>query len=127
MLSRRKLLAGAATAAVVAPTAASALPARVLEKAPLPPPSLPGFLPCDGRELPICDYERLFEAVKHACSWSAHTQTFRVPDARALSKRYPVLANGAVLLEDVISTGHDPRVPAGVILLMEKAPNEADL
>ena len=115
MITRRALFVGAAAVAV-APTAATALPARVLDKA----PSLPGFIPCDGRELPICDYEKLFEMVKHACSWSAHTQTFRLPDSRRLSEQYPMLANGVVVLEDVIATGHDPRVPAGVILLMEK-------
>lgn len=107
MISRRMFFAGAAALAV-APKPAAALPARLLD-----------FVPCDGRELPIADYEQLFEVLKHACSWSVNTQTFRVPDMRAMATRYSVLANGVILLEDVISTGHDPRVPPGVILLME--------
>jgi microcystin-dependent protein len=118
MISRRMFFAGAAALAV-APTAmpAAALPARLLESSALPPPA--GFIPCDGRELPIAGYEQLFEMLKHTGSWSADTQTFRVPDMRAMAAECPVLANGVIVLEDVIATGHDPRVPAGTILLME--------
>lgn len=116
MTTRRALLTGAAAVAV-APTAATALPARVIEKA----KPLLHFVPCDGRELRICDYPELFRVIRDAYgSWSATTLTFCVPDSRALAEQHPVLAEGVVVLEDVISTGHDPRVPAGVILLMEK-------
>ena len=118
MLSRRKLFVGAAAVAV-APTAAAALPARVLDKA----PSLPGFIPCDGRELPICDYEKLFEMVKHAYSWAADTQTFRVPDLRGRARVFDqqgLLARPDDRLPVVmhIATGEDERVPAGVVLPM---------
>ena len=113
MISRRHMLLGTTAAMVVAPAAATALPARVLDAKPL------DFVPCDGRELPIAGYEKLFEVLKSSCSWSADMQTFRVPDMRGLSAQYPVLANDMIVLEDVISTGHDPRAPTGTILLME--------
>lgn len=114
MITRRALFAGAAAVAV-APTAAAALPARVLDKA----PSLPGFIPCDGRELPICDYEKLFEMVKHAYSLAADTQTFRVPDLRVRiwSDSDPDL-NRVLPADYVIATGEDERVPVGAIMPM---------
>lgn len=116
MISRRKMLAGAATVVVAPPIAAEALPARVIEKA----EPLLHFIPCDGRQLRICDYPELFEVLKPTCSWSADLQMFRVPDSRSYAEQYPVLANDAVVLEDVISTGLDLDTPAGTILFMEK-------
>lgn len=106
-MNRRAFLFGA-PAVAVAPLPAAALPARLLD-----------YIPCDGRELPICDYYELFEAIKDTCSWSMATQTFRVPDTREFAAKHPIYAGGVIPLDDVISTGRDGRVPAGRILLME--------
>ena len=77
-MKRRKFLAAAAATATVAVAAApaTALPARVLDS----------IVPCDGRVLPICDYEELYRAL-----YAARIKTevihnafaFRVPDLRA--------------------------------------------
>lgn len=115
MISRRKLFAGAAAAAV-APTAATALPARVLDKT-------PAFLPCDGRELPVAQYLDLFEVLGKIYGGSASRHTFRVPDLRGRARVFDqqgLLARPDDRLPVVmhIATGEDERVPAGVVLPM---------
>lgn len=110
MLGRRSLLLGAAAVAV-APAAATALPARVIERL--------GLVPCDGRVLPICGYEELFEVLQPTCSWSYDTQTFRVPDLRGCARVFDaqgLLARGNEdLVEMVIATGNGS-LPAGVVI-----------
>lgn len=80
MISRRKLFICAAAAAVVAPVAAKALPARLLDVAELPPPL--DLIPCDGRALPIAQYLDLYKVISGVYGSDPVAQTFNVPDMR---------------------------------------------
>lgn len=113
-MKRRSFVLGAAAVATSA-TSACALPARLLED---DAPVL-DVVPCDGRSLRICDYEKLFEVLQPTCSWSYDTQMFRVPDLRArVFDAQGLLARGDEQVVAMhIGTGYG-RLPAGVVIPM---------
>jgi hypothetical protein len=107
LLKRRALMAGAVAAAAL-PTTACALPERLLQD---DAPKL-NLIPCDGRELRVCDYVELFSKIGREYGGSVNAKTFRVPDVRNM----PGMHTHIVARECVVRNNTMP-TPVGWMLI----------
>lgn len=123
-LSRRKFLGAVSATAVAAvvPVDVPAASAQELIDAGMMA-EFPGFLaqtqawlPCDGRELPISEFKKLYDMIGMSYGGDINRQTFNLPGEPLKPK--PIIPDGASWVVPKISTGTDDQYPTGMIMMM---------